>query len=339
MGGPQALTKEMESQEAKRGKHWKKVIKELGEVCPESERKPGTGAAGVYKRALELVEECRAAERATMLVKHERENYARERDSLASENKSLEAMKEKLEELCRGLTAHNKKLQQKSVEDEQLRAELSKRFDGQIEDIKRRLDEQGDDREKAVEAHESLKQHYMTLADKADEDRKQLDLMLQKVHTEKAILESYRGKFDEFHEMITKSNAAFATFKTDLARLTKENKSLAKDRKRSESELKELANAHERVSAQKKSLEGLCRSLQSEVRSLREGASSSSGRDAAGDASAVGSSSPAGEAIETAIKEGAAEEQAKAAPSAAEAEVAADTAGAAEAGHDGGTST
>jgi len=260
MGGPQALTKEMESQEAKRGKHWKKVIKELGEVCPESERKPGTGAAGVYKRALELVEECRAAERATMLVKHERENYARERDSLASENKSLEAMKEKLEELCRGLTAHNKKLQQKSVEDEQLRAELSKRFDGQIEDIKRRLDEQGDDREKAVEAHESLKQHYMTLADKADEDRKQLDLMLQKVHTEKAILqeqveserlqniterlklleelkqqkeretemeanlESYRGKFDEFHEMITKSNAAFATFKTDLARLTKENK-------------------------------------------------------------------------------------------------------------------
>jgi len=115
--------------------------------------------------------------------------------------------------------------------------------------------------------------------------------------------------------------------------------SLAKDRKRSESELKELANAHERVSAQKKSLEGLCRSLQSEVRSLREGASSSSGRDAAGDASAVGSSSPAGEAIETAIKEGAAEEQAKAAPSAAEAEVAADTAGAAEAGHDGGTST
>ncbi|XP_027111540.2 uncharacterized protein [Coffea arabica] len=217
-----------------------------------------------------------------------------------AERDSAIAVRDKLESLCRELQRQNKTLMDEcrrvSTESQNLRQDLSNKFQDAIKEVSNKLDEQKDECLSQLKENEMLKYKLKELADQYAlseqqhaQKLKQKELELQladlklKQHEEKLVQEQSQmklyaeqvshllateknlrlqltadgDKFQQFQEALMKSNEVFETFKQEI-----EKRELLK---------KQL----ERTRNQKEKLEALCRSLQAERKANSTGSSSS----------------------------------------------------------------
>ncbi|KAK8579665.1 hypothetical protein V6N12_069978 [Hibiscus sabdariffa] len=178
----------------------------------------------------------------------------------------------KLESLCRELQRQNKMLMDEckrvSTEGQNLRLDLSARFQDAIKDVSNKLEEQREDCLSQLQENEMLRNKLKELADQYALSEKQhaqklkqktLELQLSdlkiKQHEEKLIQEQAQikvyaeqvsqllateknlrmqltadgEKFQQFQDALTKSNKVFVTFKQEIEKMAKSIKELKKE--------------------------------------------------------------------------------------------------------------
>ncbi|XP_062092841.1 uncharacterized protein LOC133798526 isoform X4 [Humulus lupulus] len=189
-----------------------------------------------------------------------------------AERDSAIAVRDKLESLCRELQRQNKILMDEckrvSTEGQNLRLDLSARFQDAIKDVSNKLDEQKDEYLSQLKENEMLRTKLKQLADQYtlseqhhEQRLKQKSLELQisdlkiKQHEEKLGQEQSRikvyaeqvsqllateknlrlqltadgEKFQQFQEALLKSNEVFETFKQEIQKMAKSIKELKKE--------------------------------------------------------------------------------------------------------------
>lgn len=229
------------------------------------------------------------------------------REKLESLCRELQRHNKQLTEECKRIAS----------EEQQKRLDLSTRFHDAIKDVSAKLEEQGGERMRQIKENEllqeklihftqqyelqeeqyaqqlrtkSLEQQLLEVKLKQQEElHKQgeakielyTEQITQLLKTEQALRERlslYEDKFEQFQEMLTKSNEVFASFKTQMEKMSKtikklekENFTLQKKCEKSDVSLIELvderANLRKQLETtrnQKEKLEGLCRTLQAE---------------------------------------------------------------------------
>ncbi|KAJ4816885.1 Alpha-taxilin [Rhynchospora pubera] len=182
------------------------------------------------------------------------------------------AVRERLESLCRELQRQNKMLMEEcrrvSTEGQNMRHELSERFNNAIKDVSSKLEEQKDECLSQLKENELLRSKLKGLADqytiseqqfanklkekmleleladlkiqqhqeKAAQEKTQLQLYAEQITqltaTEKSLrlqLTTDQEKFQQFQEALTKSNEIFETYKQEMEKMVKMIKDLKKD--------------------------------------------------------------------------------------------------------------
>ncbi|KAL3523449.1 hypothetical protein ACH5RR_016283 [Cinchona calisaya] len=189
-----------------------------------------------------------------------------------AERDSAITVRDKLESLCRELQRQNKMLMDEckrvSTEGQNLRLDLSNKFQDAIKEVSNKLDEQKDECLSQLKENEMLKYKLKELADQYTlseqqhaQKLKQKTLELQladlklKQHEEKLIQEQSQmkiyaeqvsqllateknlrlqltadgEKFQQFQEALVKSNEVFETFKQEIDKMAKSIKELKKE--------------------------------------------------------------------------------------------------------------
>ncbi|KAK4356016.1 hypothetical protein RND71_024987 [Anisodus tanguticus] len=189
-----------------------------------------------------------------------------------AERDSAIAVRDKLESLCRELQRQNKVLMDEckrvSSEGQNLRLDLSNKFQDAIKDVSNKLDEQKDECLLQLKENEMLKSKLKQLADqytlseqqfanklkqkslelqladlktkqheeKLQQEQSQMkiyaDQVSQLLATEKNLqlqLTADGEKFQQFQEALLKSNEVFETFKQDIQKMAKSIKELKKE--------------------------------------------------------------------------------------------------------------
>ncbi|KAF3331733.1 alpha-taxilin-like isoform X1 [Carex littledalei] len=189
-----------------------------------------------------------------------------------AERDSAIAMRERLESLCRELQRQNKMLmgecKRVSTEGQNMRQELSERFNNAIKDVSIKLDEQKEECISQLKENELLRSKLKHLADqytiseqqfanklkekmleleladlkiqqhqeKSAQEKTQLQLYADQISqltaTEKSLrlqLTTDQEKFQQFQEALTKSNEIFETYKQEMEKMVKMIKDLKKD--------------------------------------------------------------------------------------------------------------
>ncbi|KAE8682059.1 beta-taxilin-like isoform X2 [Hibiscus syriacus] len=182
------------------------------------------------------------------------------------------AVRDKLESLCRELQRQNKMLMDEckrvSTEGQNLRLDLSARFQDAIKDVSNKLEEQKEDCLSQLKENDMLRNKLKELADQYTLSEQQyqqklkkktLELQLSdlkiKQHEEKLIQEQAQmkvyaeqvsqllitennlrmqltadgEKFQQFQDALVKSNEVFETFKQEIEKMTKSIKELKKE--------------------------------------------------------------------------------------------------------------
>ncbi|KAM7499167.1 hypothetical protein LguiA_023581 [Lonicera macranthoides] len=182
------------------------------------------------------------------------------------------AVRDKLESLCRELQRQNKMLMDEckrvSTEGQNLRLDLSTRFQDAIKEVSCKLEEQRDESLTQLKENEMLKIKLKQLADQYTLTEQQFtqklkqktlelqiaDLKIQQ-HEEKSVQEQYQmklyaeqvsqllateknlrlqltadgEKFQQFQDALLKSNEVFETFKQEIEKMAKSIKELKKE--------------------------------------------------------------------------------------------------------------
>ncbi|GER28834.1 taxilin [Striga asiatica] len=189
-----------------------------------------------------------------------------------AERDSAVAVRDKLESLCRALQKENKKLMEEckkvSREGQNLRLDLSDKFQDAIKEVSKKLEEQKDESISQLKENEMLKTKLKQLVDQytlsEQQHAQQLkqktlelqlsDLKLQqheeKLKQEKSQMKLYAEqvaqllateknlrlqltadgeKFQQFQEALMKSNEVFETFKQEIEKMAKSIKELKKE--------------------------------------------------------------------------------------------------------------
>uniref|UniRef100_A0A0V0I8T7 Putative beta-taxilin-like n=1 Tax=Solanum chacoense TaxID=4108 RepID=A0A0V0I8T7_SOLCH len=189
-----------------------------------------------------------------------------------AERDSAIAVRDKLESLCRELQRQNKVLMEEckrvSSEGQNLRLDLSNKFQDAIKDVSNKLEEQKDECLLQLKENEMLKSKLNQLADqytlseqqfankmkqkslelqladlkikqheeKSQQEQSQMkiyaDQVSQLLATEKNLrlqLTADGEKFQQFQEALLKSNEVFETFKQDIEKMAKSIKELKKE--------------------------------------------------------------------------------------------------------------
>lgn len=226
----------------------------------------------------------------------------------------LESLCRELQRHNKQLTDERKQI---ASEEQQKRLDLSTRFHDAIKDVTAKLEEQGDERLRQIKQNEllqdklrqftqqyefqeqqysqqlrtkSLEQQILEVKLKQQEEiakqgetnlqtyTEQITQLLQTEQDLRGRLSLYGEKFEQFQDMLTKSNEVFTSFKAQMEsmsktikKLEKENLALQKKCEKSNVSLIELvderANLKHQVETsrnQKEKLEALCRILQAE---------------------------------------------------------------------------
>ncbi|XP_048134882.1 beta-taxilin [Rhodamnia argentea] len=182
------------------------------------------------------------------------------------------AVRDKLESLCRELQRQNKMLMDEckrvSTEGQNLRLDLSAKFQDAIQEVSNKLEQQKDECLSQLKENEMLKVKLKQLAEQYvlseqhhEQELKQKSLELQiadlkmKQHEEKVIQEQSQmkvyaeqvsqlleteknlrlqltadgEKFQQFQDALTKSNKVFETFKQEIEKMAKSIKDLKKE--------------------------------------------------------------------------------------------------------------
>ncbi|KAK5833094.1 hypothetical protein PVK06_016906 [Gossypium arboreum] len=189
-----------------------------------------------------------------------------------AERDTAVAVRDKLESLCRELQRQNKMLMDEckrvSMEGQNLRLDLSARFQDAIKDVSNKLEEQKDDCLSQLKENEMLRNKLKELAEQYALSEQQyaqklkqktLELQLSdlkiKQHEEKLIQEQAQmkvyaeqvsqllvteknlrmqltadgEKFQQFQDALSKSNEVFETFKQEIEKMAKSIKELRKE--------------------------------------------------------------------------------------------------------------
>uniref|UniRef100_A0A803LZ62 Beta-taxilin n=1 Tax=Chenopodium quinoa TaxID=63459 RepID=A0A803LZ62_CHEQI len=200
------------------------------------------------------------------------------------------AVRDKLESLCRELQRQNKMLMDEfkrvSEEGQNLRSDLSTKFEDAIKDVSVRLEEQKGECISQLKENEMLRDKLKQLAEHYTQCQQQYAQELKQKSLELKIAELKVEQNEEkvAHEQaqikdaLLKSNEVFETFKQEIEKMSKLTKDLKKENtflkskcEKSDFTLIELVEERERMKKQlektknqKEKLESLCRSLQAE---------------------------------------------------------------------------
>ncbi|CAL0300636.1 unnamed protein product [Lupinus luteus] len=222
-------------------------------------------------RKPETVEKRKNTKRALKSDKELLEFSLKYQQVLAERDAAL-AVRDKLESLCRELQRQNKMLMEEckrvSTEGQNLRLDLSARFQDAIKDVSNKLDERKDECLSQLKENEMLRNKLKQFADQYElseqqhaQKLKQKSLELQladlkiKQHEEKLAQEQSQmklyaekvsqllaseqnlrlqlatdgEKFQQFQEALSKSNEVFETFKQEIEKMAKSIKELKKE--------------------------------------------------------------------------------------------------------------
>ncbi|XP_061347062.1 uncharacterized protein LOC133292641 isoform X1 [Gastrolobium bilobum] len=228
-------------------------------VDSSKNRKPETG-------------EKRKSAKRTLKSEKELLEFTLKYQQVLAERDAALAVRDKLESLCRELQRQNKMLMEEckrvSTEGQNLRLDLSAKFQDAIKDVSIRLEERKDDCLSQLKENDMLRNKLKQLADQYElseqqyaQKLKQKSLELQladlkiKQHEEKLIQEQSQiklyaeqvsqllateknlrlqlttdgEKFQQFQEALSKSNDVFETFKQEIEKMAKSIKELKKE--------------------------------------------------------------------------------------------------------------
>ncbi|KAI4351328.1 hypothetical protein L6164_005703 [Bauhinia variegata] len=223
-------------------------------------------------RKLETAETKRKSAKRTFKSEKEFLEFTLKYQQVLAERDAALTVREKLESLCRELQRQNKMLMDEckrvSSEGQNLRLDLSTKFQDAIKDVSNKLEEQKDECLTQLKENEMLRSKLKQLADQYtlseqqfSQKLKQKTLELQlaelkiKQHEEKLVQEQSQmklyaeqvtqllatekhlrlqltadgEKFQQFQEALTKSNQVFETFKQEIERMAKSIKELKKE--------------------------------------------------------------------------------------------------------------
>ncbi|XP_076921072.1 uncharacterized protein LOC143582371 isoform X2 [Bidens hawaiensis] len=253
-------------QENQRSKEWKR-------------KQPMQKEQHYHQRALEQAEKYldtsevkRKSAKRTFKSEKEFLEFTLSYQKVLSERDAAISMRDKLESLCRELQRQNKMLMDEckrvSSESQNLRLELSNKFQEAIKDVTNKLEEQRDDSLTQLKDNEMLRnqlkqkedqivlieqQHAHQLKQKTLElqiadlknqqheenlvkEQSQMKLYAEQVSqllaTEKNLrlqLNADGEKFQQFQDALVKSNEVFETFKQEIEKMTKSIKELKKE--------------------------------------------------------------------------------------------------------------
>ncbi|GAU15897.1 hypothetical protein TSUD_41190 [Trifolium subterraneum] len=216
--------------------------------------------------------EKRKVSKRTLKAEKELLEFSLKYQQVLAERDSALAVRDKLESLCRELQRQNKMLMEEckrvSTEGQNLRLDLSAKFQDAIKDVSSRLEERKDDclsqlkendmlrnnlkqlaeqyelseqqyaqklKQKSLElqiAELKIKQHEEKLAQEQSQMKLYADQVSQLLATEKSLrlqLTTDGEKFQQFQEALTKSNDVFETFKLEIEKMAKSMKELKKE--------------------------------------------------------------------------------------------------------------
>ncbi|XP_060186768.1 uncharacterized protein LOC132616179 isoform X1 [Lycium barbarum] len=226
----------------------------------------------VENKKIEASETKRKTVKRTFKSEKEFLEFTLKYQQVLAERDSAIAVRDKLESLCRELQRQNKVLmdecKQVSSEGQNLRLDLSNKFQDAIKDVSNKLEEQKDECLLQLKENEMLKSKLKQLADqytlseqqfanklkqkslelqladlktkqhgeKLKQEQSQMkiyaDQVSQLLATEKNLrlqLTADGEKFQQFQEALLKSNEVFETFKQDIEKMAKSIKELKKE--------------------------------------------------------------------------------------------------------------
>ncbi|TYJ36636.1 hypothetical protein E1A91_A05G320500v1 [Gossypium mustelinum] len=245
-------------------------------VCPElSNSVPEAAECSEVKEVkgkCESTETCIGGGSETNLTALKESSSSESIDSPKNKKTVTIAVRDKLESLCRELQRQNKMLMDEckrvSMEAQNLRLDLSARFQDAIKDVSNKLEEQKDDCLSQLKENEMLRNKLKELAEQYALSEQQyaqklkqktLELQLSdlkiKQHEEKLIQEQAQmkvyaeqvsqllvteknlrmqltadgEKFQQFQDSLSKSNEVFETFKQEIEKMAKSIKELRKE--------------------------------------------------------------------------------------------------------------
>ncbi|KAL3339369.1 hypothetical protein AABB24_028142 [Solanum stoloniferum] len=226
----------------------------------------------VENKKVEAFETKRKTVKRTFKSEKEFLEFTLKYQQVLAERDSAIAVRDKLESLCRELQRQNKVLMEEckrvSSEGQNLRLDLSNKFQDAIKDVSNKLEEQKDECLLQLKENEMLKSKLNQLADqytlseqqftnkmkqkslelqladlkikqheeKSQQEQSQMkiyaDQVSQLLATEKNLrlqLTADGEKFQQFQEALLKSNEVFETFKQDIEKMAKSIKKLKKE--------------------------------------------------------------------------------------------------------------
>mmetsp|Transcript_32112 Transcript_32112/g.44518 ORF Transcript_32112/g.44518 Transcript_32112/m.44518 type:complete len:411 (+) Transcript_32112:80-1312(+) len=141
------------------------VISDVSKNCDEK-------VAFIMALIVPVISDAKLAARELQAVQRSVEILSKEKEKILGELSRVNALKGKLEALCRELQKQNKLIQDESKrasQDEQAkREELSTRFQETVTEINTRLESQGEDRSKQVDENEALRLKLVEFAERLD---------------------------------------------------------------------------------------------------------------------------------------------------------------------------
>ncbi|GLT70100.1 hypothetical protein SLA2020_421990 [Shorea laevis] len=220
----------------------------------------------------EISETKRKSAKRTLISEKEALELSLRYQQVLAERDAAIAVRDKLESLCRELQRQNKMLMDEckrvSTEGQNLRSDLSAKFQDVIQDVSNKLEEQKDESLSQLKENEMLRTKLKQLADQYSLSEQQYAQMLKqktlevqlaelkiKQHEEKLIQEQAQmkvyaeqvsqllateknlrlqltadgEKFQQFQDALLKSNEVFETFKQEIEKMTKSIKELKKE--------------------------------------------------------------------------------------------------------------
>ncbi|CAG8780880.1 20625_t:CDS:2, partial [Racocetra persica] len=244
----------------------KKASKEMKEIINSQNDDQIEKFDTIQQRYMELFQDMKRLERDYAKMKKRNEQLQKEKDAAKSDLSKTSSLKHKLENICRELQKENKRIKEESkrlaASEQQKREELSSKFENTIWEIKSKMEEDTDEKKKALkdkfrsflEQYELREKHFNSVVRSKDLELQLYEAKLQqqkqlteqetvKVNSLKSQVETftkteielrkqlniYVDKFKQVEETLNKSNELFMTFRKEMEQMTKKTKKLEKE--------------------------------------------------------------------------------------------------------------
>eukprot|EP00741_Cyanophora_paradoxa_P017349 tig00020961_g16759.t1 len=203
---------------------------EPGDAAKDKKKSKDSKDAGgdAYKQKyLAQVQETKKAQQESATLRKKIEQSAREKDTIYAELTKSNAIKSKLETLCRELQKNNKIILEESkrvaLDEATKRQELSKKFHDTIKDITQKLEEQGEERMKQFRENELLRDKLKNFAEQYELREQHFAHQLKTKDLEQQL---WQAKFQQQKELADQEAVKAAAYKEQAATLVKTEQEL-----------------------------------------------------------------------------------------------------------------